>query len=67
MLRPLDRDSVDLRIIQEIQTGTGGIIDSQNEVGGYPTATVTYRQLNIPKDCNIKEWIEEYARQVEEP
>ncbi len=30
------RDSIDARIISEIETGQGRIIDSQNEVGGWP-------------------------------
>ena len=31
------RDAVDARVIQEIRDGTGRIIDSQNEVGGWPS------------------------------
>ncbi len=30
------RDRVDARIIDEVKTGTGKIIDSQNDVGGWP-------------------------------
>jgi len=30
------RDAVDLRIIQQIKDGTGNLIDSQDEVGGWP-------------------------------
>jgi pectate lyase len=30
------RDEVDRRIVEQIRNGTGGIIDSQNEVGGWP-------------------------------
>jgi pectate lyase len=34
--RPDDRDAVDKRIIREIREGKGRIIDSEQEVGGYP-------------------------------
>lgn len=34
---PNNRDSVDTRIISDVQNGTGGLIDSQGEVGGWPT------------------------------
>ena len=53
------RDSIDLRIIEEVRTGTAkygktwggggkGIIDSQNEVGGWPVLN-TY---NVPVDSD---------------
>ena len=31
------RDSVDQRVIQQVLDGTGGLIDSQEDVGGYPS------------------------------
>jgi len=34
--RPWDRDEIDARIIQGVIDGTLRVIDSQNEVGGYP-------------------------------
>lgn len=30
------RDAVDMRIIEDVRNGTGGIINSQDEVGGWP-------------------------------
>lgn len=33
---PWDRDEIDARILSELKTRTGAIIDSQAEVGGYP-------------------------------
>ena len=33
---PWERDDIDKRIITEVQNGTGRIIDSEIEVGGYP-------------------------------
>lgn len=39
--RPWDRDAVDERIVCETRARTGRIIDSEQEVGGYPTARET--------------------------
>jgi pectate lyase len=64
--RPVDRDSVDTRIIQEIQNRTGGLIDSQNEVGGYPDPVPTYRTFDIPSSRQeFLDLLEDMARQVE--
>lgn len=35
--RPWDTDSIDLRILQDVLKRTGKIIDSQEQVGGYPS------------------------------
>jgi hypothetical protein len=34
--RPWDRDAVDRRIVAEVRTGAGRVIDDEREVGGYP-------------------------------
>jgi pectate lyase len=34
--RPWDRDEIDRRIVAEVRAGGGRIIDSEQEVGGYP-------------------------------
>jgi hypothetical protein len=34
--RPWDRDAIDERIAQSVRERTGQIIDSQEDVGGYP-------------------------------
>jgi len=39
--RPWDRNAIDKRIIREAREGTGKIIDSEQEVGGYPTMKET--------------------------
>ena len=44
--RPWDRDSVDVRILADTAGGRGEIIDSQNQVGGYPTASPTHRAFD---------------------
>lgn len=62
--RPAERDEVDLRIIDEFINGTGKIINSQNEVGGYPVLESTYRALDIPENVNIEEWLKPYTASV---
>ncbi|MDV3455743.1 pectate lyase [Sphingomonas sp. HF-S4] len=36
--RPWDRDAVDRRIVAQVRSGTGRVIDDEREVGGYPLA-----------------------------
>jgi hypothetical protein len=65
--RPWDRDAVDQRIISDVLDGTGRIIDSQDDVGGWPDLTPTYRVLDLPDDpsgdddgdgyTNLEEWL----------
>lgn len=62
--RPADRDAVDLRLIEEFYNGTGKIINSQNEVGGYPEVEPTYRALTEPADGNIEEWLKPFTAEV---
>jgi pectate lyase len=40
------RDAVDERIVREVEQGTGAIIDSQSQVGGWPE----YRSATAPPD-----------------
>jgi pectate lyase len=46
--RPWDRNAIDKRIIREIREGTGKIIDSEQEVGGYPEM----KETRAPFDPN---------------
>ncbi len=62
--RPNDRDEVDLRIVREFLAREGRIIDSQEDVGGYPEAPPTYRKLDIPED-DVDDWLAEFALRVE--
>ncbi len=64
--RPKDRDSVDQRIIGDYLARKGGIIDSQDEVGGYPTATPTRRTLDVPAGADkIEAWLGDLRRELE--
>jgi len=62
--RPAFRDPIDQRIIKSVKEKTGKIIDSQEEVGGYPTYEPVYRELKIPVD-NVQKWLTEMAEEVE--
>jgi hypothetical protein len=73
--RPADRDAVDIRIINDVINGTGSIIDSQDEVGGWPNLAENYRTLILPNNpndddngngyTNLEEWLHTYAADVE--
>ena len=45
--RPWDRDVHDVRVLADAAEGRGAIIDSQDEVGGYPQITPTQRVFNV--------------------
>jgi hypothetical protein len=72
---PAYRDSVDRRIIHDLANRSGSIIDSQDEVGGYPAPTPTSRLLSPPENpggdddgdgyTNLEHWLHEYARMAE--
>lgn len=61
--RPAERDAIDTRIVQEALTGTARIIDSQDEVGGYPKVEPTTRPLDVPEK-DRRAWLEKLAREV---
>ena len=44
--RPWDRDAHDVRVFADIAEGRGAIIDSQEEVGGYPDYPETRREFD---------------------
>jgi len=50
--RPWDRDPIDARIVADVRNGTGKIIDSEQEVGGYPVRPET-RAPFIEADWNL--------------
>ena len=61
--RPKDRDTVDERIIREFLARQGRIIDSQDEVGGYPQVEMVRRPLTIP--ANVDAWLAQLAAEIE--
>ena len=65
--RPARRDPIDARIIRSIIEGTGRIIDSQEEVGGYPVREATKRALTVPEDIDERrQWLEKLSNELAE-
>ena len=56
-MRPWDRDPIDKRIIADIRADKGKIIDSQDEVGGYPNYKETRHDLSEKVPMNFEEWL----------
>jgi pectate lyase len=50
--RPWDRDAIDSRIVREATEGGGRIIDSEQDVGGYPVVEET-RQAFDPEEWDL--------------
>ncbi len=64
--RPKDRDSVDRRIVQDYRDRRGKVIDSQDEVGGYPKSAAAQRTLNVPENpMELDAWLANYLKAVE--
>ena len=51
--RPWDRDPVDARVVADTIEGRGEIIDSEDEVGGYPAYPATFQPFN-DKDWDLR-------------
>lgn len=58
--RPWDRDAVDARIVSQVRAGQGRIIDSQEQVGGYPRAAMTVRKLTVPAE-GLDAWLASFT------
>ncbi|WP_435366107.1 hypothetical protein [Haloarchaeobius sp. DYHT-AS-18] len=63
--RPADRSEHDVRIVNMIKNGEGHVIDSQEEVGGYPELERNTRPLTVP-DSNLRAWLRQHALEVEQ-
>jgi hypothetical protein len=59
--RPWDRDEIDQRIIRQVRDNSARVIDSQEQVGGYPKQPPTTRMLDVPKE-DIDRWLESFAK-----
>jgi len=72
--RPSDRDAVDIRIVSDVVNGTGALINSQSNVGGWPVLAVNTRSLTTPSNphgdsdgdgyTNLEEWLQGYSADV---
>jgi len=72
--RPADRLPYETRIINQAVTGTGTIVDSVSEAGGWPVVANNYRALTVPSSTadddgdgytNLEEWLDQMAAEVE--
>jgi pectate lyase len=55
------RDAVDVRIINDVKNGTGRIINSQNDVGGWPSLNSTTPPTDSDHDGMPDTWENEYG------
>jgi hypothetical protein len=72
--RPADRDSVDTRVVSEVQSRSGRWITHEREVGGYPSLSVNRRALTLPAEphaiqasgyTNLEMWLHDFSSAVE--
>lgn len=75
--RPLDRDSVDVMILNLLANRTGHLINTESQVGGFPTLAVNNRVFQMPSNPNgispirgapftiIEDYLEQLARDLE--
>ncbi len=65
--RPAKRDPIDTRIVRSVIDGTGSIIDSQEEVGGYPLRKATKRSLTVPAGVEERrKWLDRLSLELGE-
>ncbi|TCJ15443.1 right-handed parallel beta-helix repeat-containing protein [Parasulfuritortus cantonensis] len=58
--RPWQRDAVDRRIVESVRAAGGRIIDSQDQVGGYPAAGPSRRPLTVPEG-DLGPWLASFV------
>jgi hypothetical protein len=73
--RPADRDAVDLRIVKEVRSRSGEVINSQRKVGGWQKNSPSKRAFIVPVNANgdddgdgytnIEEVLHQMAKAVE--
>jgi len=51
--RPWDRDAVDRRLVDEVRSGRGRIIDSEADLGGYPRVEPATRRVFVEADWDL--------------
>jgi hypothetical protein len=61
------RDAVDLRIVEDVGHGTGAIIDSPEDVGGYPALSKGIPLVDSDHDGMPDEWELEMGLDPEDP
>ena len=65
--RPAQRDPIDARIVRSVIEGNGTIIDSQQQVGGYPVRTPRTRAVAVPEGIDARRrWLDGLSRDLNE-
>jgi len=65
--RPARRDPIDARIVLSVIRGDGRIIDSQEQVGGYPVRAAAMRAVAVPSGMDERrQWLERLSRDLAE-
>ena len=61
--RPNEGDPIDERIKNTVINGKGAIIDSQDDVGGYPNPTPTSHTLKVPTGGAdaVEKWLHDWS------
>jgi hypothetical protein len=64
--RPARRDPIDMRIVRSVISGDGRIIDSQEQVGGYPIRPRMTRAIVVPEDIEARwRWLDGLSAALE--
>jgi len=58
---PWNRDAVDVRIVEDVRDGGGSIIDSQDEVGGWPSLARGTPPVDADRDGMTDDWEREHG------
>ncbi len=61
------RDAVDARVVDQVRGGTGGIINSQTEVGGWPVHDAGEAPADGDEDGMPDEWETSYGLDPDDP
>ena len=63
----LHRDAVDIRIVNEVRNGTGKLINSQAEVGGWPELQSADKPVDTDYDGIPDEWETQFGLDLNDP
>jgi len=62
---PGNRNGHNARIVKDVADGTGEIIDSEDEVGGYPDYPATYRSITVPDGAEARQaWLDSLEDEI---
>jgi hypothetical protein len=63
--QPGRRTSHNARIVRDVANGTGEIIDSEKEVGGYPNYAATSRPITVPEGAEARQaWLDSLENEI---